>query len=67
MMEKGNHAVGEVYKAGEFVDLHRDLNIHDPHEKYVWADDDLPWWARALYGVAFLGLIASIVVFGLLL
>ena len=42
-------------------------NVHDPHEQYVWEDDDLPWWARALYGVAFLGFIASIVIFGLLL
>lgn len=57
-MKKSRHAVGECYKT---------LNIHDPHEQYVWADDDLPWWVRALYGVAFLGCIAAIVVFGLLL
>ena len=42
-------------------------NVHDPYEQYVWADDDLPWWARVLYGVAFLGFIAAIVIFGLLL
>ena len=57
-MKKSRHAVGECYKT---------LNIHDPHEQYVWADDDLPWWARVLYGVAFLGFIAAIVIFGLLL
>jgi hypothetical protein len=42
-------------------------NVHDPHEQYVWADDDLPWWVRVLYGVAFLGLLAALTVFGLLL
>ena len=58
MMSKNNWDVGNVYKTP---------NIHDPHEQYVWADDDLPWWARVLYGVAFLGFIAAIVIFGLLL
>ena len=57
-MSKNNCEVGEVYKTP---------NIHDPHEQYVWADDDLPWWARVLYGVAFLGFITAIVIFGLLL
>ena len=57
-MKRSRHAVGECYKT---------LNIHDPHEQYVWEDDGLPWWARALYGVAFLGFIAAIVIFGLLL
>ena len=39
-----NWAVGEAYKAsgqykaGEFIDLRRDLNIHDPENQYVWAD-----------------------------
>ena len=43
-MRKSNHAVGECYKAsgqykaGEFIDLRRDLNIHDPENQYVWAD-----------------------------
>lgn len=42
-------------------------NVHDPYNRDVWADDGLPWWARVLYGVAFLGFIAAIVIFGLLL
>lgn len=57
-MSKNNWDVGNVYKTP---------NIHDPHNEHVWADDGLPWWARALYGVAFLGFIAAIVIFGLLL
>jgi hypothetical protein len=60
-MKRSRHAVGECYKT---------LNIHDPHEQYVWeddGDDGLPWWVRALYGVAFLGFIAAITIFGLLL
>ena len=57
-MKRSNHTVGECYKP---------LNTHDPHEQYVWADDDLPWWVRVLYGVAFLGLLAALTVFGLLL
>ena len=42
---KPNHAVGECYKArgelkaGEFIDLHRDLNIHDPDNKYAWKEE----------------------------
>ena len=30
---KSNHAVGECYKP------HSKLNIHDPDNKYVWADE----------------------------
>ena len=47
-MKKSNHAVGECYKAGEFIDLHRDLNIHDPNNQYQWVDARLPWWVRPL-------------------
>jgi len=57
-MKKSRHAVGECYKT---------LNIHDPHEQHVWADDDLPWWVRALYGLAILACFAAITIFGLLL
>ena len=44
-MNKSNHAVGECYKAtgqykaGEFIDLRQTLNIHDPENQYVWADE----------------------------
>lgn len=55
-----NHAVGEVYKAGEFVDLHRHLNIHDPENQYVWVNEGEGWviWAGRALGV--LGLFTGI-------
>lgn len=65
-MKKSNHAVGECYKAGEFIDLHRDLNIHDPNNQYQWADENLPWQSQWLRAV-FVGLLAALTVFGLLL
>ena len=46
----------------------RDLNIHDPDDKYQWADENLPWWAwplRGLAGLAFIVGIYSLVVLGL--
>ena len=51
-MKKSNHAVGECYKAGEFIDLHRDLNTHDPDNKYVWANNK-PWWLTPLQVLGF--------------
>ena len=58
-----NHAVGECYKP-------HDLNTHDPHEQYAWADENLPWWAwafRLLGGVVFLASIGLLIFAGLLL
>jgi|VirMetMinimDraft_7_1064189.scaffolds.fasta_scaffold98847_3 hypothetical protein len=58
-----NHAVGEVYKPAA-------LNTHDPDNKYVWADENLPWWAwplRLLGGLAFIAGIYSLVFLGMLL
>ena len=71
-----NHAVGECYKAtgqykaGEFIDLRQTLNIHDPDNQYVWADEGEGWviWAGRALGV--LGLFTGIyclVLLGLLL
>ena len=60
-MKKSNHAVGECYKAGEFIDL---------HEQYQWADENLPWWAwplRLFGGLAFIAGIYSLVVLGMML
>ncbi len=65
-MKRSNHAVGECYKAAEFIDLHRDLNIHDPNNQYQWADAKLPWQSQWLRAV-FVGLLAALTVFGLLL
>lgn len=42
---KPNHAVGEVYKQ-------LDLNLHDPHEMYKWADNK-PWWLMPLQVLGF--------------
>jgi len=61
---KSNHAVGEVYKP------HSDLNIHDPDNKYVWADEGEGWfiWTmRALGGLGFLVGIYCLVFLGMLL
>jgi hypothetical protein len=47
-----------------------DLNTHDPHEQYAWADENLPWWAwafRLLGGVVFLASIGLLIFAGLLL
>lgn len=71
-MKKSNWAVGEAYKvtgqykAGEFVDLHRHLNIHDPENQYVWADEldskKLLWNSITVIGAALgaLGFITGI-------
>ena len=76
MMKKtarvSNHAVGEVYKAGEFIDLRRDLNIHDRDNQYVWADEgaEAPAWVwvmRALGALGFMVGIYCLVFLGLLL
>jgi hypothetical protein len=47
-MKRSKHAVGECYKT---------LNIHDPHEQYVWADAE-PAWLKVLQ---VLGVIAGAV------
>jgi hypothetical protein len=47
-MKRSKHAVGECYKT---------LNIHDPHEQYVWADAE-PTWFKVLQ---VLGVIAGAV------
>jgi hypothetical protein len=48
MKKRSKHAVGECYKT---------LNIHDPHEQYVWADAE-PTWLKVLQ---VLGVIAGAV------
>ena len=67
-----NHAVGEVYKAGQFIDLQRDLNTHDPYNQHRWADEEanVPAWVwglRILGGLGFLVSIYSLVFVGMLL
>ena len=47
-MKRSKHDVGECYKT---------LNIHDPHEQYVWADAE-PAWFKVLQ---VLGVIAGAV------
>lgn len=67
---KPNHAVGEVYKAGKFIDLRRDLNIHDPENQYRWQDENGGWfiWTmRALGALGFIVGIYSLVFLGMLL
>ena len=61
-----NHAVGECYKP------HSMLNIHDPDNQYVWADEAAPvpalvWVGRALFTVGFLTGIYCLVFLGMLL
>ena len=59
-----NHAVGECYKP------HANLNLHDPENKYVWADEGLPAWvwaARALGALGFITGIYCLVFLGMLL
>jgi hypothetical protein len=59
-----NHAVGECYKP------HANLNLHDPENKYVWADEGLPawvWMARALGALGFITGIYCLVFLGMLL
>jgi hypothetical protein len=43
---RSNHAVGEIYKS------HAKLNLHDPENKYRWADER-PWWLTPLQVVGF--------------
>jgi hypothetical protein len=59
--------VAQEYNKGAYQLITDPATLKHPHEQYVWADDDLPWWVRVLYGVAFLGLLAALTVFGLLL
>ena len=42
-MKKSRHAVGECYKT---------LNIHDPHNEHVWANNK-PWWLTPLQVLGF--------------
>jgi len=68
-MSKSNWAVGEAYKMNTARDP-RKRNIHDPHDQYQWADENLPWWAwplRLLGGLAFIAGIYSLVFLGMLL
>ena len=61
---KSNHAVGECYKP------HAKLNIHDPDNKYVWADEGEGWfiWTmRALGALGFITGIYCLVFLGMLL
>ena len=68
MMKKSNHAVGEAYKAsgqykaGEFIDLHRDLNTHDPYNQYRWQDEEAnaPAWVWAMRLLGTLGFFVGI-------
>jgi hypothetical protein len=72
-MNKSNHAVGECYKAtgqykaGEFIDLRRDLNIHDPENAYQWADEldrkKLLWNSITIGGAA----LFSVIILGVML
>jgi hypothetical protein len=39
---------GEVYKPGDL----NNLNTHDPHDMYVWADNK-PWWLTPLQVLGF--------------
>jgi len=42
-MKRSKHAVGECYKS---------LNIHDPHEQYVWEERVPVWvWVMRALGV----------------
>lgn len=64
--KRPNHAVGECYKP------HSKLNIHDPDNQYVWADEEQPvpalvWAGRALFTVGFLTGIYCLVFLGMLL
>ena len=43
---RSNHAVGEIYKS------HAKLHLHDPENKYRWADER-PWWLTPLQVVGF--------------
>ena len=66
MTKKPNHAVGECYKPQS------KLNIHDPENQYVWADEAAPvpalvWAGRALFTVGFLTGIYCLVFLGMLL
>ena len=66
MTKKPNHAVGECYKP------HSKLNIHDPENRYRWADEAAPvpalaWAGRALFTVGFLTGIYCLVFLGMLL
>lgn len=65
-----NHAVGECYKMNTAHDLRQTLNIHDPDNQYIWADEGEGWviWAgRALFGIGFLVGIYCLVFLGMLL
>jgi hypothetical protein len=59
-----NHAVGECYKPNS------KLNIHDPENQYVWADEGEGWfiWTmRALGALGFITGIYCLVFLGMLL
>ena len=59
-----NHAVGECYKPNA------KLNIHDPENQYVWADEGSGWfiWTmRALGALGFMVGIYCLVFLGMLL
>ena len=59
-MKRSKHAVGECYKT---------LNIHDPHEQYVW-EERVPVWVwvmRALGALGFMVGIYCLVFLGMLL
>jgi len=59
-----NHAVGECYKPNA------KLNIHDPENQYVWADEGEGWfiWTmRALGALGFMVGIYCLVFLGMLL
>jgi len=49
---KPNHAVGEVYKP----------NIHDPHERYRWQDEEAnaPAWVWAMRILGTVGFVVGI-------
>ena len=42
----------------------KDLNIHDPHEQYTWAEDKLPRWVAVLKVSGFIcGVVGTLAMF----
>ena len=58
---RSNHAVGEMYKP------YTELNLHDPENKYRWADEPTPEQVRLVRILRVLGVISAVILLGVML
>ena len=61
MKKRSNWAVGEIYTKPQHD--FRSLNLHDPHNRLKWTDEERPWWVRPLQVLGFVTTAVGVVTF----